>query len=69
MRNALSPSHLPLHLKEVCLLLAAGVVRLRRHAAEDVVGDRVDVREQGESSLHLPIRQSGHARPRDEELA
>jgi hypothetical protein len=52
--------HLPPHLREVCALLAAGLLRLRCRTHEDMppaVGG------QGESSLHCPPDQSGHATP------
>ena len=51
-------SHLPPHLREVCDLLARGVVRLRRRAAEEFVQD---AGEQGERGLHFPAPQRLHA--------
>ena len=56
--------HLPPHLREVCALLAVGLLRLRGRAAEDLARDAVlHAREPGESWLHLPPGQSGHATP------
>ena len=56
--------HLPPHLREVCALLAAGLLRLRGRAAEDLAQDAaLPARDLGESSLHLPGEQSGHAIP------
>ena len=49
--------HLPPHLREVCGVLAVGLVRLRRHSAAAgcaVLGG------EAESSLHFTARQSGH---------
>ena len=53
-------SSLPPHLREVCDLLARGLVRLRGRTADDF--DR-DGRTSGESSLHFSARQSVHAVP------
>ena len=56
--------HLPPHLREVCALLAAGLLRLRSRTAEDLARDAaLQARDLGESSLHLPPDQSGHATP------
>jgi hypothetical protein len=55
--------HLSPHLREVCALLAAALVRLLRHTAEDLARDVAQVGDQGESSLHFVSHQSGHANP------
>ena len=56
--------HLPPHLREVCALLAAGLLRLRARTAEELARDAaLHAREPGESSLHLLPDQSGHATP------
>ena len=55
--------HLPPHLREVCALLALGLLRLRTRTAEDLARDALHARDLGESSLHSPPRQSGHATP------
>jgi hypothetical protein len=56
--------HLPPHLREVCALLAAGLLRLRDHTADDLARDAaLHARDLGESSLHTPPGQSGHAYP------
>ncbi len=47
--------HLPPHLREVCQILAAGLVRLRSRTAEEF--DR-EAAGQGETSLHSTARQS-----------
>lgn len=49
------PLHLPLHLREVCDLLARGLLRLRSRTAEEFARDAADQRE---SSLHFTARQS-----------
>ncbi len=56
-------SHLPPHLREVCAILAAGLLRLRRRAAEDLNRDAAQARQPGESSLHFRPEESGHAFP------
>ena len=61
--------HLPPHLREICTILAAGLVRLRRHTAEEVANDPACARDQGENSSHFVAQRSGHANPRDRECA
>ena len=53
--------HLPPHLREVCTILAAGLVRLQRRTAEDFARDAAQAGGREESSLHYTARQSGHA--------
>ncbi len=56
--------HLPPHLREVCALLAAGLLRLRGRTAEDLARDAaLQARDPGESSLHFRADRSGHATP------
>ena len=52
--------HLPPHLREVCDLLARGLLRLRSRTAKAF--DR-DLEAAGESSLHYAGHQSVHADP------
>jgi hypothetical protein len=47
--------HLPPHLREVCTILAAGLLRLHSRTAEEI---ERGVSDGGESSLHFPARQS-----------
>ena len=54
------PSSLPPHLREVCDILARGLLRLRSRTAEDIHRDLGGV---GETSLHFSARQSVHADP------
>ena len=63
-RSATSRDHLPPHLREICEILAAGLVRLRSHTAEQPTDDPTDTRLEAESSLHFRANQSGHANPR-----
>jgi len=52
--------HLPPHLREVCDLLARGLVRLRSRTAEEFARD---LGADGETSLHFTAYQSVHAVP------
>ncbi len=57
--------HLPPHLREVCDLLAAGLLRLCARTAEDLARDAaLHARDLGESSLHSAGDRSGHATPK-----
>ena len=49
---------LPPHLREVCAILAAGLLRLRSRAAENLARDSADCAAPGESSLHFTADQS-----------
>lgn len=51
-------AHLPPHLREVCILLAAGLVRLRSRTAEDLARDAAGPRGSGDVPLHFTARQS-----------
>jgi hypothetical protein len=56
-------AHLPPHLREVCTLLAAGLLRLRCRAAEDLNRDAEQAQLSGESSLHFRLKRSGDVPP------
>lgn len=56
--------HLPPHLREVCAILATGLVRLRRRTAEDFARDTEQAHGGRESSLRFSGHQSGHANAR-----
>jgi hypothetical protein len=58
--------HLPPHLREVCTILAAGLVRLRSRTAEDFAKDEAEF---GDSSLHFTAGQSVCANPRKRRTA
>ena len=60
--STLTPNpHLAPHLREVCAILSAGLVRHRRRTAEDFARDAADPGPDGETSLHFTAHQSGHA--------
>jgi hypothetical protein len=59
-----SAAHLPPHLREVCAILATGLARLRRRAAEDLARESANCAAGGESSLHFAADRSAHAKPR-----
>jgi hypothetical protein len=61
--------YLPPHLREVCAILATGLVRLRRRTADDLARDAAMAEGVGESSLHYTARQSVHADPRERATA
>jgi hypothetical protein len=62
-------AHLPPHLREVCDLLARGLLRLRSRAAEDLARDAEEARGSGEIRLHSTAGQRRHANPKREEVA
>jgi hypothetical protein len=62
-------SHLPPHLREVCALLARGLVRLRSRAAEELARDAEEARGCGDVRLHSTARQRLHANPRRKGVA
>jgi hypothetical protein len=51
-------AHLPPHLREVCTILAGGLVRLRQRTTEDLARDSANYAGGGESSLHFNADQS-----------
>ena len=51
-------AHQPPHLREICDLLARGLLRLRSRAAEEAARDAAD---RGERLLHFPATQRLHA--------
>ena len=61
--------HLPPHLREVCAILAAGLLRLRSRAAEDLARDAAQVEARGDIRLHATARQRRHANPRRKGVA
>ncbi|WP_137179241.1 hypothetical protein [Roseomonas sp. AR75] len=58
--------HLPPHLREVCDLLARGLLRLRSRAAEEAARDGAD---QGDRLLHFPAAERLHANRTNRRLA
>ena len=61
--------HLPPHLREVCTILAAGLLRLRSRAAEDLARDAEEARGSGEVRLHSNAQQRLHASPKRKGVA
>jgi hypothetical protein len=57
-RPATHNLHLPPHLREVCEILARGLLRLRSRAAEEAARDSADC---GERLLHFSSTQRLHA--------
>ena len=56
-----SHPHLPPHLRELCSILAAALVRHRCRTAEELARDAAQPGPDGETSLHFTAHQSGHA--------
>ena len=50
--------HLPPHLREVCSILAVGLLRLRSRVAEEAAREAAD---RGDRLLHFPLPQRLHA--------
>ena len=61
--------HLTPHLREVCDLLARGLLRLRSRAAEDLARDAEQARGRGDVPLHSTAHQRLHANPNRKGLA
>ena len=61
--------HLPPHLREVCAILAAGLMRLRSRAAEDHARDAAQLEARGDIPLHSTAHQRLHANPNRKGLA
>jgi len=61
--------HLPPHLREVCAILAKGLVRLRSRDAAEPALPADEARGSGEVRLHSTARQRRHANPRRKGLA
>ena len=64
-----SNHHLPPHLREVCGILARGLVRLRSREAEDDARDAEIARGLGDVPLHSTAKQRLHANPNRKGLA
>lgn len=62
-------AHLPPHLREVCDLLARGLLRLRSRTGEDLARDAEEARGLGDVRLHSTARQRRHANPKKEGVA
>ena len=53
--------HLPPHLREVCAILVAGLLRLRSRNAEECARDAAETGDHGKFRLHFLPHQRGHA--------
>ena len=53
--------HLPPPLREVCAILARGLLRLRSRSAEECARDAAETGDHGEFRLHYLPPQRGHA--------
>ena len=62
-------AHLPPHLREVCAILAAGLLRLLSRDAEDHARDAEIAGGLGDIPLHFTARQHLHAKPNRKGLA
>ena len=51
----------PPHLREICAILAAGLLRLRSRSAEEIARDTAETGDHGEFRLHYLPNQRGHA--------
>ena len=61
--------HLPPHLREICSILAAGLLRLRSRVTEEAAREAGIARGAGEVSLHSTAWQRLHANPNRKGLA
>ena len=59
--STLVNAHLPPHLRDVCAILAAGLLRLRSCTAEECARDAPETGDYGEFRLHVPPHQRGRA--------
>jgi hypothetical protein len=57
MRISPKTTTLPPHLREVCDILAHGLVRLHSRAAEELARDAAATGDRGEFRLHIPRHQ------------
>ncbi len=62
-------AHLPPHLREVCAILARGIVRLNSRNCMEFARDPEPARDLVDSSLHFTARQRRHAKPKEREFA
>jgi hypothetical protein len=67
--NIIGHQYLPSVLREVCAILAVGLVRLRGHTAEDWAKDVAVARDPQDNLLHKTTYRSDHAKPSERERA
>lgn len=61
--------HLPEHLREVCAILAQGMLRLRSREPQDCADLPDQARERGDIHLHSTARQRPYANPKRKGVA
>jgi hypothetical protein len=69
MRNPPDPSHLSPHLREVCAIMAVGLVRLCGHTKAGPAEDAPRLGAKAKNSLHFLAHQSGYANPNRRRVA
>ena len=67
--NLAGNAHLPPHLREVCDILAAGLLRLRSRTVEDLARDASEASGSGDIRLHSTAHQRRHANPKRKGVA
>ena len=60
---------LPPNLREVCTILALGILRLRSRTAVEIADALTEGRERGDIRLHSTARQRLHANPKRKGVA
>lgn len=63
------PSHLPPDLREVCAILALGILRLRSRRSQNCADLPDQARERGDIRLHSTARQRPYANPKRKGVA
>jgi hypothetical protein len=64
-----NPNPLPPDLREVCAILAQGILRLRSRTAVECADTSPEGRERGDIRLHSTARQRVHANPKRKGVA
>ncbi len=64
-----NPDPLPPDLREVCAILAQGILRLRSRMAAESAKSPAQARERGDIRLHSTPRQRVHANPKRKGVA
>ena len=67
--SIVAPTHLPPDLREVCAILALGILRLHSRTAVECAEFSAEGRERGDIRLHSTARQRRHANPKRKGVA
>ena len=67
--TATGGAHGPPHLREICAILAQGILRLRSRIAAECASTSTEGRERGDIRLHSTARQRVHANPKRKGVA